>query len=310
MNSNRLALLLPALILVLLAACAIPPQATVESQPAAAVWDDEELLGQTPLALPAADRDRKLVLRRPGYRDTSLEVPAGHRGVLTATLEPLGGYVLVCTSQPGGASVFLDGELAGQTPITLHDLDRETVEVTFQLQNHEQVSRSVSFAENPRQEVAVVLANLTEQYYLQQLSRAPEEVHPYCDLAHHYVLQNEFQKAVEVFSRGVDLLANKPGTGNAGRLWAEIDNVTAKQYNYGGVPEVLAARLALLKGLDELLERHGDKAPVNLYISQINLLDTLDRRQRAQELFEKAWKRHPNERQLQQVAKQRRLHIP
>ncbi len=310
MNHNRLARLLPALLLVLLAACGQASRISVESQPAAAVWDGEELLGQTPLALPPANRDRQLILRRPGYRDATLDVPAGNPGALAATLEPLGGYTLVCTSQPGGASVFLDGELAGQTPITLHDLDRETVEVTFQLQNHEQASRSVSFAENPRQEVAVVLANLTEQYYLQQLSRAPEEVHPYCDLAHHYVLQNEFQKAVEVFTRGVDLLVDKPGTGNAGRLWAEIDNVTIKQYNYGGVPEVLAARLALLKGLEDMLERHGDKAPVNLYIAQINLLDTLDRRQRAQELFEKAWKRHPNERQLQQVAKQRRLHIP
>ncbi|MDX9981031.1 MAG: PEGA domain-containing protein [Lentisphaeria bacterium] len=310
MSSNRLVLLLPALILVLLTACGKPPQILVESQPPAAVWEGEELLGQTPLALPPASRDRQLVLRHPGYRDAVLEVPAGHRDLLAATLEPLGGYTLACTSQPGGASVFLDGELVGQTPVTLHDLDRDTVEITFQLQNHEQASRSVSFAENPRQEVAVVLANLTEQYYLQQLSRAPEEVHPYCDLAHHYILQNEFPKAVAVFSRGVDLLVNKPDTGNASRLWAEIDNLTVKQYNYGGAPEVLAARLALLKGLEEMLERHGDNAPVNLYIAQINLLDTLDRRQRAQELFEKAWKRHPNERQLQQVAKQRRLHIP
>ena len=143
MNRNRFARLLPTLLLVLLAACGKAPQVMVKSQPPAAAWEGEELLGQTPLALPPASRDRQLVLRHPGYRDATLEVPAGHRDALAATLEPLGGYTLVCTSQPGGASVFLDGELAGLTPVTLHDLDRDTVEVTFQLQNHEQASRSV-----------------------------------------------------------------------------------------------------------------------------------------------------------------------
>lgn len=308
MTMNRVLSLL-VLVLLVAAGCR-PPQATVTSQPPASVWEEEDLLGQTPLSLPSTNRDRSLILRQPGYQDAAVSVPAGHRGEVPVTLEPLGGYTLTCTSQPSGASVYLDGERMGETPLTVRDLDRDVVEVTFQLKNHEQVMRAVHFDERPTQELAVVLPSLTEKYYLQQLRQDPDVIHPYCDLAHHYVLQHEFAKAVEVFGQGVDLVVRKPGTEDSGRLWSEIDRVTTKQYDFGDAQQVAAARKALAKGLAEMLNRHGNKSPLELYVAQIDLLDTLDQRQGAQDLFEQAWKAYPNQRQLQQTAKQRRFHIP
>jgi len=307
MTMNRLHSLL--LLLVLAVGCD-RPQVTVTSQPPAAVWEDQELLGSTPLSLSGVVRDRTLTLRQPGYQDAIVNVPAGRHGEVPVTLEPLGGYALTCTSQPSGASVYLDGERMGETPLTVRDLDRDVVEVTFQLKNHEQVTQAVHFDERPTQDLAVVLPSLTEKYYLQQLRQDPDVIHPYCDLAHHYVLQHEYAKAVELFGQGVDLLVRKPGTEDSGRLWSEIDRVTTKQYDFGDVQQVAAARQVLTKGLEEMLRRHGDKSPLELYVAQIDLLDTLDQRQRAQDLFEQAWKAYPNQRQLQQTAKQRRFHIP
>lgn len=302
---------LPFLLLpLLLAGCGQQAEVTVTSQPVAAVWAEEELLGPTPLAMPPSTQDRTLVLRCPGYRDATVTIPAGTQGEVPATLEPVGGFALTCTSQPTGASVYLDGERLGETPLTVRDLDQDLVEVTFQLKNHEQVTQSVRFDENPAQELAVVLPSLTEKYYLQQLRQEPEVIHPYCDLAHHYVLQHEFAKAVDIFGQGVDLLVRKPGTEDSARLWSEIDRVTTKQYDFGDIEAVTTARKVLCKGLDDMLTRHGAKSPVELYAAQIELLDTLNQRQRAQNLFDQAWKASPHERRLQQLAKQRQFHIP
>jgi hypothetical protein len=280
------------------------------STPDAAVWQDDELLGQTPLDLPVVAEKRELVLRQPGYRDADLTVPAGCSVEVAATLEPMGGHTLACTSTPVGASVFLDGERLGETPLVLRDLERDTVEVTFRLKNHEQVSQVVQFGDQPEQKLAVVLPSLTEKYYIQRIRNEPNSIHPYCDLAHYYVLAHDFGKAMTTFGQGVDLLARNPHTEDAARLWSEIDRVTTKQYDYGSSEQVIAARKALADELDRCLKRHGAQSPVQLYTSQIVLLDTLNRRQQAQNTFDEAWKHHPDDRALKRLAKQRRFVIP
>ena len=66
----------------------------------------------------------------------------------------------------------------------------------------------------------------------------------------------------------------------------------------------------MARGLGDLLGRHGDKAPLSLFMTYVAALDTLNRRQRAQEVFEQAWKLHPDSRELRHLAKQRHLVIP
>jgi hypothetical protein len=307
---KRLSLPLLAIALILAGCGREEPRVTVASTPAAAVWQGDELLGRTPLELPVAAEDRELTLRLPGYRDADLTVPSGSADEAEATLEPIGGHTLTCTSTPTGASVFLDGERLGETPLVLRDLERDVVDVTFRLKNHEQVSQTVRFGDQPQQELAVVLPSLTEKYYIQRIRNEPDSIHPYCDLAHYYVLAHEFGKAMTTFGQGVDLLARAPNTEDAARLWSEIDRVTTKQYDYGNSEQVAAARKALAEELDRCLKQHGAASPIQLYTSQITLLDTLNRRQQAQNVFDEAWKHHRGDRTLQRLAKQRRFVIP
>ena len=305
---NSLRFVFPCL-LILLVGCD-EPQATVASNPPAAVWDGDELLGQTPLALPVSEEDLELTLRAPGYLDATVTVPTGTKKQVKAELKPVGGHTLTCTSTPTGASVFLDGERMGETPLTVRDLDRDAVEVTFRKKNHEQVSRAVDFETAAKQDLAVVLPNLTEKYYQQRLRNEPKVLHHYCDLGHHYVLAHDFQSAVDVFAKGIELLVRSPSTPDASRLWSEIDRLTSEQYDYGDTATVVRARKILAEKLDRLLKTHGAKSPVALYTSFITVLDTLNQRQRAQEVFDKAWKRHPNDKTLRRVAKQRHLALP
>ncbi|MBT3287551.1 MAG: PEGA domain-containing protein [Victivallales bacterium] len=296
-------------LLILLIGCD-QPQATIVSNPPAAVWDGDELLGQTPLALPPPEKGLELTLRAPGYQDATVTVPSGTQKQVKADLAPVGGHTLTCTSTPTGASVFLDGELMGETPLTIRDLDRDAVEVTFRKKNHEQVARAVGFGTAATQNLVVVLPNLTEKYYRQRLLNEPQVLHHYCDLGHHYVLAHDFQSAVDVFARGVDLVVRNPSAPDASRLWSEIDRLTSEQYDYGDTVTVTRARKILADRLGRLLKTHGAKSPVALYTSFIAVLDTLNQRQRAREVFGEAWKRYPNDRTLRRVAKQRHFTLP
>jgi hypothetical protein len=304
---NRLG---PALLCVLLlAGCGGEPQAVVVSTPPSTVWDGAEILGRTPLALPVASEDRELTLRLPGYQDTPLSVPAGTKGELAATLPAADGHTLVCTSTPSGASVFLDGERRGVTPLTLYGVDRDTVEVAFRLDNHGQVSQTVAFAGEAKREISAILPDLTEEHYRQRLENEPDVIHHYCDLAHHYIVAHEFAKAMDIFAKGIDLVVRKPGPDDA-RLWSEINRVTTKQYDYGDTKAVDAARALLSQALGEALARHGTKTPVHLYVEYIQVLDSTNQRQRTQDTFDLAWKRFSGDNTLKRLAKQHRLVIP
>ncbi len=82
---------------------------------------DGEEAGTTPATVEILEGERHLMLRLAGYADweQSLEVEAGRDQQLgTVALQPAAG-VLQLNSVPSGASVTLDGEFQGQTPLSL-----------------------------------------------------------------------------------------------------------------------------------------------------------------------------------------------
>jgi hypothetical protein len=277
----------------------------------ASVWLGDDILGVTPMPLP--DLGDKAVLLRvalPGCVDASLEIDPGKLPpdrVVRVTLEQAGAQGVVhCETEPAGAEVYLDGEFRGRTPLALRDLEPRSYEVAFMMTSRKTVTQTldVGAAGGTEARLRVELPSLTEEYYRQQMAKAPTNVNHYADLAHHLVLEHRFDDAAVVFGDAVTMLVKTPGVRDSERLWSEIERVIEKQYDYGSADQVTAARKVLSRRLGELLKAYPDAPFPPLHVNYVMVLDALNERQQAQEAFERAWRRFPNEDSLVRLRRQ------
>ena len=297
-------------VVLFLAGCRKDP-VRVESVPGGAtVWLGDEILGTTPVELPPSSRQPvSLRLSLPGCLDKTVEVdpakPPPDR-VVRVTLDLPGTLAAaLCESEPTGADVYVDGEFRGRTPLELRQLEPRSHEVVFMLANRKSVSQTFdASAGGGPATLSAVLPSLTEEYYRQQIEKEPTNLQHYADLAHHYVLEHRFADAATVFGEAVTIMVKTPGLRDAERLWSEMDRVTEKQYDYGSVEQVNQARKTLCRKLGELLKAYPDAPFPPLHVSYVTVLDSLNERQQAQEAFERAWRRFPNEEALVRLRKQ------
>ena len=137
---------------------------TVSSDPPGAeVLADGEQLGVTPLTAELRSGARQLELRSPGFKTwrQPLQVEAGVAQRLpTVALEPSDGRLSLRT-QPAGATILVDGEFRGRSPLTL-DLDpgRE-YRVQATLPGHESVSRRFSLRSGEERRTSLQLPAVT-----------------------------------------------------------------------------------------------------------------------------------------------------
>lgn len=300
--------LVPA-VLLCLAGCR-EPAVRVESDPVGAtVWIGEEILGPTPLELPTWVAGKvTLRLALPGCTDKALDYDAGSpppERIVRVSLEQPGTRGVRCESDPPGADVFVDGEFRGRTPMDLRHLEQRPYELVFMLGNRKTITQTLDAAGSDlAPTLRVVLPSLTEEYYRQQIEREPHNLHHFCDLAHHYILELRFDDAMAVFGAAVTMMIKTPGVADAERLWSEMDRVIEEQYDYGSPEQVNQARRALCAKLGELLKANPEAPFPSLHLNYILALDSINERQKAQEAFERAWRRFPNEEALRRLRRQ------
>ena len=131
-----------------LAAALVPAGAAVSVQSAtagAALWVDGAPIGPLPLTAQLAAGTRALEIRAPGHKPwrRELAVVAGQpQAIGPVTLSPADGELRV-ESEPGGASVALDGRYAGTTPTTLALSPSREHRITVSKRGYGTANRSV-----------------------------------------------------------------------------------------------------------------------------------------------------------------------
>ena len=127
--------------------------------PAAAILVGGEARGTTPSVLELGPDDpHELTLRRDDYADANATfepVPGGTVDVSVA-LSRLPAR-LVVRSDPEGATVLVDGQARGETPLELTELARETMQLSIEMEGHRTETREVDLDAEREVELEVEL---------------------------------------------------------------------------------------------------------------------------------------------------------
>jgi formylglycine-generating enzyme required for sulfatase activity len=125
----------------------------------ASILVDGEPAGLTPAVTPLLQGERQLILRLAGFADHQqvLDVVAGEAQSLgTIELQPAAGIVRL-SSRPSRANVTVDGEFAGQTPLTLELEPGISHRLSLSRAGYRRASRTLELAAGSEQEMAITL---------------------------------------------------------------------------------------------------------------------------------------------------------
>lgn len=156
-------------------------EVTVRSQPAgAAILADGEEVGLTPATVELTEGDHTIDLTLAGHDRwrKRIEVVAGQPQTLpTATLKPADGRLAV-RSDPAGATVTVDGNYRGVTPLELHLSPGPTYEVEVSKAGHEEATYELSIPSGRTRELDATLSPRTGEV---TIAGAPDGATLYVD---------------------------------------------------------------------------------------------------------------------------------
>ena len=267
----------------------------VSSSPdGAMVLVDGQYRGVTPITLTNLGAGaHSLKLTKHGFQDWSqaIELAPG-KDQVAAVLAPLPKASLSVYSVPSGAWVYIDSEPAGQTPVESRTVSAGTHQVRIQAANYVTWQQEVQVEPGQKAKVEEDLASRVAEYYLGQIQGDPQDLTTYTELAHHYLLEQDFEKALSTFERGL-ALAGQPGADRdkVRRLHQELLKVYRAQFEFGDADDLSELRPKLI----ELLRKAISLAPhdIETYRTLAACYRASGRHADVLELFEKALEKEP-----------------
>ena len=210
----------------------------VETVPSrASAWIDAEYVGTTPVAVedvPAGEH----VLRLSRYGHVPVvrrvRVEATGNAPLRLRLEKLPGGSLEVRSSPPGAEILIDGESRGRTPLAVPGLAPGTCELRLRLVNYLDWTETLTVEPGEALRRDVALRSRTEAGYLAAIIENPRNLEARTDLAHYYILRDEWKKAEDAFTEALVTMATHPSETShyASRLYQEVEKVYRMMFTY------------------------------------------------------------------------------
>ncbi len=250
----------------------LPGRASLEitSEPSGAlVFIDDEGRGTTPLQnLGVAPGEHTLRIQKAGYEVYRASLSIGSRAPepIHVVLKVAERGTLVVTSKPDGASVHLDGDYRGNTPLRIEDLEPRAYSLRVSKANFADWSQEVTV--KPRETVSVE-ANLGYRevaYYEAELKKDPNNVSYHTEVAHLYLLERKVDQCMAHLAAAIEVTIAGRDTTRAGpytnRLVWLINKIYLNDYliNYGDAAFVRAVQERVDAMLAELAAKHPDSS--------------------------------------------------
>jgi len=171
------------------------------------VFVDEQPAGATPTRADVAPGRHKVRIVRRGYEPWRQVVDPLATPELAPALEPLALATLVVESRPDRASVFLDGEHRGLSPLTIPNVEAgaHTVRVGKE-PLYQAVAEHVELQGGETRRLVVRLESSLERLYRSRIKEKPKQLSNYTELLHLYVLNADAEKAMGVVAEAVNAL--------------------------------------------------------------------------------------------------------
>lgn len=239
----------------------------IDSEPAGAeVYLDGQWRGTAPLDLDRVERGRHhLRLTKNGHLSyiEALHVSRSCRHV--AKLKALPTFRLEIKTDPPGAGVQLHGRPVGKTPLVVDGLEPGALLVTIDKDGYEPVSQTVTISGGDAF-VSRELVSKSEAYFIGMIAANPGDINSYTELAHHYMVKGQYRGAIEILSKGLDVVAKvSPGlsegrAAGSSRFYQELHKIHRGDYEYGDQKAVTQMKEEMEKLLTQAIERHPECA--------------------------------------------------
>ncbi|HUT36465.1 MAG TPA: PEGA domain-containing protein, partial [Planctomycetota bacterium] len=182
--------------------------------------------------LEVAAGEHVLRIQRAGHEvyRSSLRVGSSAPAPITVVLKIAERGILVVASKPDGASVHLDGEYRGNTPLRIEDLEPQTYSLRVSKTNFADWQQEVTV--KPRDTVTIE-ANLGHRevgYYEAELKKDPHNVAYRAEVAHLYLLEHKIEPCMAHLAEAIESTIAGRDTSRPGAYASRLLQLLAKIY--------------------------------------------------------------------------------
>ncbi len=219
----------------------------INSKPVgASVFINGRYVGIAPGTFTAPVRESIVTLHRHGYEPWSELIAAELTDPLRVDLQPLSRLELTVLSKPSAATVFLDNEFRGHTPLTLQGVTPGAHKLRLEREGCFTAGKDLKLLPNKNQSVRLDLKFKGEQFYLDRLKERPNMASYRTELAHLYFLMNEFDKGRDQLVAAFKLVkTGRDQSGYSSRLTQELGKMQTAFFDYGEQQSLKKGRRAL-----------------------------------------------------------------
>jgi len=234
----------------------------------ASVFIDEETKGVTPLdSIEVTFGEHALRVWKAGYEvyRASLNITSRNPAPITVVLRTAERGSLYITSKPDGASVHLDGDYRGNTPLRLEDLEPQTYSLRVSKVNFADWQQEVTVKPRDTVTIEVPLGRREVGFYEAELRKDPHNVAYRAEVSHLYLLEHKVEQCMAHLSAAIDTVIAGNDTSKPEAYATRLLQLIAKMYfndhfSYGDAAFVEATRARIDLLLAEEAGKHTDNS--------------------------------------------------